>query len=191
MYKQSSGIRQRDWLRESSRPNFSHFCGLKKSSIKAWGSQTTSIEALESQTQHNTKTIVFRLKPNLNGFSVKQACTKMWNIWSGYTVLGSGCHFNFELAISRQHCLPRAVVLLSMNTPGRIRTINKASRLLSMNTPGRIRTITKASGFIEITGNNAEYATFEVKSFTGFISPFPVVQALFLKYQCVQIFVHV
>ena len=35
-----------------TRPNVSHFCGQKKSSIQAWGSQTTSIEALESQTQH-------------------------------------------------------------------------------------------------------------------------------------------
>ena len=35
--------------------------------------------------KHNTKTIVFQLKPNLNCFSVKQACTKMWNIWSGST----------------------------------------------------------------------------------------------------------
>ena len=34
-------------------------------------------------TNHNTKTIVFRLKQNLNCFFVKQACTKMWNIWSG------------------------------------------------------------------------------------------------------------
>ena len=71
---------QNPWI---ARPNVSHFCDLNNSSIEAWGSQTTSIEALESQTQDNTKTIVFRLKPNLNCFSIKQACTKMWNIWSG------------------------------------------------------------------------------------------------------------
>ena len=70
------------WTR-ISRPNVSHFCGLKNSSIKVWGSQTSSIKALESY-KHNARTIVFRLKPNLNCFSVKQACTKMWNIWSGW-----------------------------------------------------------------------------------------------------------
>ena len=55
------------------------------SSIEAWGSQKTLIEAFgeSTTTKHNTKTIVFRLKPNLNCFSVKQACPKMWNIWSG------------------------------------------------------------------------------------------------------------
>ena len=61
----------------TTRPNVSHFCGSKNSSIEAWGSQITSIEALEN------KIIVFRLKPNLNCNTVKQANLKMWNIWSG------------------------------------------------------------------------------------------------------------
>ena len=41
-------------------------------------------------TEHNTKTIVFRLNPNLNWLSVKQACTKKWNIWSGMGDQGDG-----------------------------------------------------------------------------------------------------
>ena len=46
----------------ATRPNVSHFCGLKNSSIKAWGSQTTSIEALESQTQHENNRFLVKAK---------------------------------------------------------------------------------------------------------------------------------
>ena len=46
----------------STRPNISHFCGLKNSSIEAWGSQATSIEALESQTQHKNNCFSVKAK---------------------------------------------------------------------------------------------------------------------------------
>ena len=49
------------------------FLWPENSSIEAWGSQTRSIEA--RRVKRNTKTIVF---------SVKQACTKMLNIWPGF-----------------------------------------------------------------------------------------------------------
>ena len=46
--------------------------------------------------KHNTKTKVFRLKPILNCFSVKQACTKMWNLWSGCWSYFWQCLFVYE-----------------------------------------------------------------------------------------------
>ena len=46
----------------SSRPNVSHFCGLKNSSIEAWGSHTTSIKALESQTQQQNNCFSVKAK---------------------------------------------------------------------------------------------------------------------------------
>ena len=51
----------------SAPPNVSHFCGLKSSSIKVWGSKTSWIEALESQTSSQVK---FAARKN-NYFSVK------------------------------------------------------------------------------------------------------------------------
>ena len=44
-----------------SRPNVPQICGLKSLLIKAWGSQTKSIEALESQTQQ--KNNCFSVRP--------------------------------------------------------------------------------------------------------------------------------
>ena len=55
----------------------------------AWKIRQSKLEGIKQRQpklwrfKHNTKTIVFRLKPNLNCFSVKRACPKMWNIWSG------------------------------------------------------------------------------------------------------------
>ena len=53
-------------LRGLTRPNVSHFCSLKNLSIKAWGSQTTSIEALEGQTQHKNKFKLFFRQTSLH-----------------------------------------------------------------------------------------------------------------------------
>ena len=55
-----SGFKKRNI--SDSRPNVSHFYGLKNSSIEAWGSQTTSIEALESQTQHKNNRFLVKAK---------------------------------------------------------------------------------------------------------------------------------
>ena len=49
----------------TAQPNFSHFCDLKYSSIEAWGSQTTSVEALGSQTQHKNNCLSFKAKVKL------------------------------------------------------------------------------------------------------------------------------
>ena len=46
----------------STRPNVSHFCGLKHSSIEAWGSQTKLIAALENQTQHKNNCFLIKAK---------------------------------------------------------------------------------------------------------------------------------
>ena len=51
-----------DKIVEGSRPNVSHFCGLKNTSIEAWGSQATSIEALVSQTRHKNNCFSVKAK---------------------------------------------------------------------------------------------------------------------------------
>ena len=50
------------WFQARPRPNVSHFCGLKNSSIEVWGSQTTSIKALESRTQHKNNCFSVKAK---------------------------------------------------------------------------------------------------------------------------------
>ena len=45
-----------------TRPNVSHFWGLKSSSIEVWGSQTASIKVLESQTQHKNNCFLVKAK---------------------------------------------------------------------------------------------------------------------------------
>ena len=45
-----------------TRPNVSHFCGLKNSSIEAWWSQTMSIKALDSQTEHKNNCLSVKAK---------------------------------------------------------------------------------------------------------------------------------
>ena len=57
------------------------FVSWKIRQSSAWGSQTTSIEALESQTQH--KSNCFSVKAKFKLFFRQTSCTKMWNIWSG------------------------------------------------------------------------------------------------------------
>ena len=70
----------------TSRPNVSHICGQKNSSIKAWGSQTTSIKSLESQTQHknNCFSVKAKFKLFFRQTSLHQNVKHLVGLVSGY-----------------------------------------------------------------------------------------------------------